>query len=71
MIVTYDANYDPANIQAAPPASTRQSEAEQPNGVSKARAQNANYGKVPNYIKGIKNELAEKRERAAKAESDA
>ena len=69
MIVTIDPNYDPANVQPEP---QRNHETEnQAPGQSAARAQNKNYGKVPAYMKGIKKELAQDKERKAKAIEDA
>ena len=69
MIVTIDPNYDPANVQPEPQRN-QETENRAP-GVSAAKQANANYGKVPAYMKGIKKELAQEKERVAKAEEDA
>lgn len=70
MIVTIDPNYDPANVQPEP-RRNQETENQAPGGVSAARQQNSNYGKVPAYMRGIKKELAADKARAAKAAEDA
>jgi hypothetical protein len=59
--VTYDANYDP-NIVQLPTEDAKENLApDQPTTLSNAKAQNPNFGKVPSYLGGIKQELNEKK----------